>query len=55
MNITDEDGDTPLYTVETTETAGWLIEHGARYDHVNTEGLTVRPGPPLIPLSPLIP
>lgn len=49
VNITDEDGDTPLYTVETIETARWLIEHGARYDHVNGEGLTVCPNPPLIP------
>ena len=51
VNITDEDGDTPLYTVETIETARWLIEHGARYDHVNAEGLTVCPSPFLMPFQ----
>lgn len=41
--MTDEDGDTPLYTVETLEVAKWLVEHGARVDHVNIEGISVRP------------
>lgn len=39
--MTDEDGDTPLYTVESIETATWLVEHGARVDRVNSEGITV--------------
>jgi hypothetical protein len=54
VNITDEDGDTPLYTVEKIETARLLIEHGARYDHVNAEGLTVRLDLILHPFGPLI-
>lgn len=41
MNVTDNDGDTPLYTVENVETARWLVEHGASITHTNTEGATV--------------
>lgn len=41
MNITDEDGDTPLYVVESVDMAQWLVEHGAEVYHRNTEGLTV--------------
>jgi hypothetical protein len=37
----DEDGDTPLYTVENVDTARWLVEHGARVDHRNNEGISV--------------
>jgi uncharacterized protein len=40
VNVTDEDGDTPLYTVETTDIARWLIDHGAKTDIRNAEGLT---------------
>ncbi|KAH7930190.1 hypothetical protein BV22DRAFT_1001143 [Leucogyrophana mollusca] len=39
VNITDDDGDTPLYTVETVETARWLVEHGATVDRENNEGV----------------
>ena len=41
VNITDEDGDTPLYTVEDVETAQWLVSHGATVDMRNTEGRSV--------------
>lgn len=42
VNITDDDGDTPLFTCETIEAAQWLVEHGADATHKNEEGLTVR-------------
>lgn len=42
VNITDEDGDTPLYTVEDVATARWLVEHGAVVDRTNGEGVSVR-------------
>lgn len=41
MNITDNDGDTPLYTVETVETARFLVERGAVVDRTNNEGVSV--------------
>lgn len=41
VNITDNDGDTPLYTVETVETARFLVEHGAVVDRTNNEGISV--------------
>ncbi|KAH7884508.1 ankyrin repeat-containing domain protein [Phlebopus sp. FC_14] len=40
VNITDEDGDTPIYTVENIETAQWLINHGAVIDRRNHEGVS---------------
>jgi len=40
VNVTDEDGDTPLYTVENTETAQILLDHGADPTWRNHEGLT---------------
>ncbi|CAA7267157.1 unnamed protein product [Cyclocybe aegerita] len=40
VNITDNDGDTPLYTVENIETARWLIQHGAAVGHQNSEGVS---------------
>ncbi|KAI5982029.1 ankyrin repeat-containing domain protein [Pisolithus marmoratus] len=40
VNVTDEDGDTPLYTVENVETAQWLISHGAAVDRRNNEGVS---------------
>ncbi|EGN98703.1 hypothetical protein SERLA73DRAFT_89676 [Serpula lacrymans var. lacrymans S7.3] len=40
VNVTDDDGDTPLYTVENVETARWLVQHGAIVDRTNTEGLS---------------
>ncbi|KAF8440536.1 ankyrin repeat-containing domain protein [Boletus edulis BED1] len=40
VNITDEDGDTPLYTVENIDTARWLIDHGAAIDRRNGAGVS---------------
>ncbi|KAI0264493.1 ankyrin repeat-containing domain protein [Gloeopeniophorella convolvens] len=40
VNITDEDGDTPLYTVENVETAQFLINNGADAAWRNHEGLS---------------
>lgn len=42
MNVTDNDGDTPLYVVENEETARYLVEHGAAVGRRNHEGVTVR-------------
>lgn len=42
MNVTDGDGDTPLYTVENIDTARFLVEHGAIVDRRNYEGISVR-------------
>ncbi|KAF8962757.1 hypothetical protein BDZ97DRAFT_1823930 [Flammula alnicola] len=41
VNITDNDGDTPLYTVENLETARYLVEHGAVVARQNLEGVSV--------------
>lgn len=41
VNVTDEDGDTPLYTVENIETARLLVDNGADSAWRNHEGLTV--------------
>ena len=41
VNVTDEDGDTPLYTVENVETATWLVQHGAAVNRQNSEGISV--------------
>ena len=41
MNVTDGDGDTPLYTTENIETARWLIRHGATVNIRNSEGISV--------------
>ena len=46
VNTTDDDGDTPLYTVENVETARYLVEHGATVDRRNNEGIQVRPASP---------
>jgi len=40
VDVTDEDGDTPLYTVENVDTAKWLIEHGATVDRQNNAGVS---------------
>ncbi len=42
VNITDDDGDTPLYVVEDVVTARWLVDHGAVIDRTNNEGVSVR-------------
>ena len=42
VNVTDQDGDTPLYVVENVETARYLVEHGANTNRQNDEGLSVR-------------
>jgi hypothetical protein len=49
VNITDEDGDTPLYTAENVETARWLVEHGAVVIRTNGEGVSVGLGRWLFP------
>jgi uncharacterized protein len=41
INIRDNDGDTPLYVVETIQVAQYLLEHGALLDTVNEEGISV--------------
>ena len=41
MNVTDDDGDTPMYVVENIETARYLVEHGAEVDRRNAEGVSV--------------
>lgn len=40
VNVTDEDGETPLYTVENIESAQFLVSHGADPAWRNHEGLT---------------
>lgn len=40
VNITDDDGDTPLYVVENVETARFLVDHGAVVDRHNSEGVS---------------
>ncbi|KAG6844125.1 hypothetical protein H0H87_009612 [Tephrocybe sp. NHM501043] len=40
VNITDDDGDTPLFTVENIETARFLVDHGAHIHHRNHEGIS---------------
>ena len=42
MNIADNDGDTPLYTVENLETARFLVQHGAVVARHNIQGTSVR-------------
>jgi uncharacterized protein len=39
--VSDEDGDTPLYTVENIETARFLVDKGADLMWRNNDGLTV--------------
>lgn len=45
VNITDDDGDTPLYTVENIETARFLVDHGALVARQNIEGISVNTRP----------
>ncbi|RDX42124.1 ankyrin [Lentinus brumalis] len=40
VNVTDEDGDTPLYVVENVRTAQFLVEHGAVVNRQNAEGIS---------------
>ncbi|KAI0925991.1 hypothetical protein AcW1_008278 [Taiwanofungus camphoratus] len=40
VNVTDSDGDTPLYVVENIETARYLVERGATVDRRNIEGVS---------------
>jgi ankyrin repeat protein len=42
IDIADNDGDTPLYTVESIPIARYLVEHGATIDRLNLEGVSVR-------------
>ena len=48
VNVTDEDGDTPLYVVESIETARFLVERGATVSRQNADGLSVS-APPSCP------
>ena len=41
INTTDEDGETPLYVVETTEMAALVVELGGDPRWKNAEGVTV--------------
>lgn len=43
VNVKDNDGETPLFTVESIQVARWLVENGAGLDCRNQEGNTVRP------------
>lgn len=43
INIRDEEGETPLFTVESEQAARWLVEHGADPLIQNEEGQTVCP------------
>ncbi|KAJ1307643.1 hypothetical protein OPQ81_001737 [Rhizoctonia solani] len=40
VNVTDEEGDTPLYTAETVAVARFLVDHGALVDVTNSEGVS---------------
>jgi hypothetical protein len=42
VNVTDGDGDTPLYTVENVETAKYLVDRGAVINRCNNQGISVR-------------
>lgn len=44
-NVTDEDGETPLFVVETAEMARVVISLGGQVGWKNGEGLTVSPAP----------
>lgn len=50
INLRDDDGDTPLYVVESVAMAEWMIAHGADPALTNDEGLTVCSSPPVSPL-----
>lgn len=39
--MSDDDGDTPLYTVENVQTARFLVENGAIVARQNLEGVSV--------------
>lgn len=51
VNVTDSDGDTPLYTAENIDTARFLVEHGATIDRHNADGVSVRHSVPSVNLS----
>ncbi|KAG8686521.1 hypothetical protein FRC09_014073 [Ceratobasidium sp. 395] len=40
VNVTDEEGDTPLYTAESVTVAQFLVEHGAQVDIKNSEDIS---------------
>lgn len=40
VNVTDHDGDTPLYAVENIQTARFLIDNGASLQITNNEGIS---------------
>lgn len=39
--IKDSDGDTPLHVCECVDCGKYLLEHGAKYDIPNNQGMTV--------------
>ena len=43
INLPDDEGETPLFTVETMEAAQFLIANGANVAQENEEGQNVRP------------
>lgn len=53
INLKDDDGDSPLYVVESVEMARWMVAHGADPSLTNDEGLTVRPILLFYPPSPI--
>jgi ankyrin repeat protein len=42
INLTDDEGETPLFTVETMEAAQFLVAQGANVSQQNEEGQNVR-------------
>jgi ankyrin repeat protein len=45
INVVDDEGETPLFTVETMEAAQYLIAHGADAQWKNSDGQEVSPRP----------
>lgn len=41
INLQDEEGETPLFTVETMAAAQFLVEHGADVSIENNDGIVV--------------
>lgn len=51
INITDEDGETPLFVVETVEMARLVLELGGNAEWKNAEGMTVsQPAADMMPV-----
>ena len=41
INVLDAEGESPLFTVESVEAAGWLMDHGADMGVENDDGQNV--------------